>query len=87
MKGFLKGIELGGNYFFFKEICLRIIKVITALKPGCLIMLNYGLRQHNFQPLPWVAHTGAERTWRSWGRALHGHLGSLAALAGTGVGG
>lgn len=50
-------------------------------------MLNYGLRQHNFQPLPWVAHTGAECTWHSWGRALHEHLGSDAALAGMGAGG
>ena len=40
----------------FLKICLRIIKVITALEPGCLITLNCGLRQRNFQPCPRVVH-------------------------------
>lgn len=37
-------------------------------------MLNYGLRQHNFQPLLWVAQGGAEPTCHGWGIAQHeGH--------------
>lgn len=46
-------------------------------------MLNRGLRQHNFQSLPWVAHAGAEHTWHGWGRAWQ-HS-SAAALQGHGT--